>query len=199
MFKFVTIYALGDPDTLAVRYVGKTVDLMARIRSHRFEAKQGKDQTHRARWLRSLASDPVVTILATVKYCNWEEAERYWIAKMRRLGCNLTNCAAGGQTSPVEGIGHSEKTKQKLRASALRRGCRPPSQQGVKASLETRRKLSRMQKRIGNCPPANGGWNKGLKMSAEFVEKNRASHIGIPWLPARRAAQNKPLSRKRGD
>jgi predicted GIY-YIG superfamily endonuclease len=64
----VTIYALCDPDSLAVRYVGKANDMRARIRSHRHEAKSQKFRTRKANWLRSLGGrDPVVMILAIVK------------------------------------------------------------------------------------------------------------------------------------
>lgn len=185
----ITIYALCEPDTEIVRYVGKAKDLPQRLRTHRWEAKCLR--THKANWLRSLTAPPTVIILENVSEDEWDSAERYWIAEMRRRGFDLTNHALGGQTSPVEGVGHTEETKQKLRDIALSRGARPPSRSGTRASDETRKKLSVLAKARGCKPPPRGGWNKGLKMSAEAVEANRRSHKGIPWSPARRAAQER--------
>jgi len=39
------IYALCDPDTMEVRYIGKARDMGARLRSHRFEGKNAR--THK--------------------------------------------------------------------------------------------------------------------------------------------------------
>jgi len=186
----VTIYALCDPDTRECRYVGKANDMMARIRGHRSEALGNKFQTRKARWLRSLGGrEPVVRVLEVVVPEQWAEAERRWIAALRLSGADLTNFADGGQTSPVEGKGHTEETKAKLRATHLRLGNRPPSRKGVLVSEETREKLRAASLRRGAKPPPRGGWNKGLKMSDEVVEKNRRSHVGKSWSPARRAAQ----------
>lgn len=102
-----------------------------------------------------------MTVLAEAGPDDWQEAERFWIAELRRQGCNLTNFADGGQTSPVEGRGHTEASKEKMRQSALRLGIRPPSRKGAKVTEATRERL-RIAKR-GCKPPNMGGWNKGHK------------------------------------
>lgn len=160
----VTIYALCDPDTLAVRYVGKANDLAVRMRNHRFEVRNKRFRTRKVNWLRSLKGrDPVVVVLDTVAYEGWEEVERRWIAEMRSRGCDLTNYADGGQTSPVEGKGHTEESKAKMRASAIRNGSKPPSRKGQKTTDETRKRLSEAAIRRGCKPPNVGGWNKGIR------------------------------------
>ena len=174
----VTIYALCDPDTLEPRYVGKAISLAARIRGHRWEAKSNKLHSHKINWLRSLnGRDPEVIVLAEVGFDRWQEAERHWIAEMKRRGCNLTNFADGGQTSPVEGKGHTEEAKAKMRAAAIKNGAKPPSQKGRKASEETRRKLRAAVLFRGATPPAMGGWNKGVrrthcKNGHEYTKEN---------------------------
>ena len=187
----IVIYALCDPDTGECRYVGKANDMRARSRGHRWEARGKRFQTRKARWLRSLGGrEPAVRVLEVVAPDQWAEAERRWIAEMRLRGADLTNFADGGQTSPVEGRGHTQASKEKMRAAALANGARPPSRKGATVSAETREKLRASSLRNRNEPPPRGGWNKGLKMSDEFVEKNRRAHVGKPWSPARRAAQN---------
>lgn len=174
----VTIYALCDPDSLAVRYVGKANNMRSRINSHRWEAKSSKIHTRKANWLRSLKGrEPVIMILAVVKHDEWAEAERYWIAEMRNRGSDLTNYADGGQTSPVEGKGHTEETKLKLSKNAIARGCRPPSQKGIVATSDTRKKLSEACRARNARPPERGGWNKGVKKTHcnhghEFMPEN---------------------------
>jgi hypothetical protein len=159
--KTVTIYALCDPDTGLVRYVGKTIDLNARIRSHKYEAFSGKYKTRKAHWLKPIGGKPKIIILEVVEFEKWQEAEIRWIAFWRQSGANLTNYADGGQTSPVEGKGHSEETKAKLRANALKKGIKPPSRIGMqswnKGSLGTM-KPNRTTFKSGCIP-----YNKGLR------------------------------------
>ena len=185
----VIIYALCDPNTKEYRYVGKANDLGSRIRCHRWEAQSSLLHTHKVNWLRSLSCDPIVEILQITDSETWQDAERYWISEMRRRSANLTNFADGGQTSPVEGKGHTEESKEKMRESALRNGSKPPSRKGQIVTDEAREKMRIVALRRGATPPSSGGWNKGKKMSIDFCEKNRLGHIGIPWSSARRVAQ----------
>lgn len=187
----VTIYALCDPDTKECRYVGKTSDLISRIRCHRWEAVSSPLHNHKVNWLRTLSGEPTVEVLEEVGSNTWQVAERYWIREMREQGANLTNFANGGQTSPIEGKGHTEESKIKMRDAALRNGAKPPSRKGQVVTNEAREHMRVAALRRGAIPPSMGGWNKGRKMSIEFCEKNRAGHIGIPWSVARWIAQEK--------
>lgn len=185
----VTIYALRDPRTKEIRYVGKTIDVESRIRSHRWEKQSSKLHTYKINWLRTLKSEPIFDVLQQVPYSKWEKAERYWIAKLRKKGCRLTNFADGGQTSPVEGKGHTEASKQKMRQSALKNKACPPSRKGMSAWNKNTRGLCKRNSTSftkGQTP-----WNKGKTMSKELIEKNRAGHVGIPWSKARWAAQKR--------
>jgi GIY-YIG catalytic domain len=56
------IYALIDPLTHLVRYIGQTTNLESRFRQH----CSGKDSTTGA-WVRSLAQPPVLAVLETVE------------------------------------------------------------------------------------------------------------------------------------
>ena len=188
----VTIYSLFDPDTGEDRYVGKAVNLAARVRSHIFEKNDPRFHTYKVNWLRSLGDKkPGIRILQTVPQDSWEEMERHWIQVLKALGARLTNFADGGQTSPVEGKGHSEATKVKLREKMLARGCKPPSRKGQPVSDEARQHMRESALQRGVRPPVMGGWNKGRKATPEEVEKNRLGHVGKPWSAARIAAQER--------
>ena len=191
----VTIYALVDPNTLETRYVGKANNIKVRIRGHKWESKSSKLHTRKVNWLKSLGDkEPMVVVLEISDRDNWQEAEKRWIAELRKTNKNLTNFADGGQTSPVEGKGHTEETKAKLKALALARGCKPPSRKGQVVSDITREKLRKASLLRGATPPPMGGWNKGKKMTKEFCEQMSEARKGMPWSPARRKAQENKLT-----
>lgn len=104
----VTIYALIDPRTGRIRYVGKTVDLKKRLKAHlRANEKGPKD-----RWIRRLQEkdlEPKVEVLEKCAESKWEAREKYWIKKMRRKeGSALLNRAPGGVWVP-----HKKRRKRR--------------------------------------------------------------------------------------
>lgn len=93
------IYALADPDTDEVRYVGKADSVKERYASHLREAKQGK-QSYKCAWIRQILTKqqkPKLIILEEVSLEDWKKAEIYYIAEFKKLGHNLTNIAKGGE------------------------------------------------------------------------------------------------------
>lgn len=112
------IYALIDPMTREIRYVGKTSKgVIVRLKKHMNVAKHN-DGSHLLHWLRELDDNgmtPATKILETVKRGDsWQERERYWIAYGRESGWPLTNATDGGDGL----VNPSEKTRQKLSDAA---------------------------------------------------------------------------------
>lgn len=92
------IYVLSDPESGAVRYVGKTDSLRRRYGAHLSAAAKGA-QTPSAEWIRDLLSrglKPKFKVIETITVEDWEERETFWIAHFRALGDGLTNVAFGG-------------------------------------------------------------------------------------------------------
>lgn len=98
-----TIYALKDPATGCVRYVGFTSrTLSVRMYAHFGHAKAGQ-RTHKAVWILSLISaglKPVIEVLETGYGSGWGKAERFWIEFYRAAGSQLTNLTDGGEGTP---------------------------------------------------------------------------------------------------
>ena len=89
------IYALVDPDTGSVRYVGKSNDPYRRAREHRAKSRFGF-RTKKSDWICSLSEGPVVVILEVVTDETWQAREQFWIAFYRKQREPLFNWADGG-------------------------------------------------------------------------------------------------------
>lgn len=131
-----------------IRYVGKTKrSLSSRLRRHlREAAKSEPGKRHVFDWMRSVGFDVEIISLERDPI-DLGEAERAWIATLRRYGCRLTNIAEGGAGVIVRGrvpwnkgrSGVSAETSARMAVSARARGGHPHTE-------ESRRKLSEGRK-----------------------------------------------------
>jgi hypothetical protein len=92
----VYIYALKDPDTEDMRYVGMSKQPKIRFKAHMHDRSNNRKGAWIAE-LRAAGKRPILTILEETNKENWEDRERYWIAKGRESGWPLLNIMAGGQ------------------------------------------------------------------------------------------------------
>jgi hypothetical protein len=152
----ITIYALIDPRTDGVRYVGKSVNVVQRYRIHCV----ARGNRHSAVWIRSLRNvglRPVLTILEVATEEMWEERERYWIAFYREQGCDLTNLTDGGEG--MHGISPSAETRRKLSMAGLIAQNRPEAKAAARermvaryADLTERERQSQRSHEVGVRP-----------------------------------------------
>ena len=110
------IYALTDPRTSDVRYVGVTTTTVAiRLRRHLNEANRNSPG-HKNNWIRQLQAlglRPQTSILQEGDGPGWIAAEQHWIAHFWQAGAKLTNLAKGGE-APF-GCKRSDETRAKMR------------------------------------------------------------------------------------
>jgi hypothetical protein len=138
MNKTTFIYALLDPDTRRIRYVGKADDPEFRYRKHLVKCKEEKN--HRATWLRFLKTNgkkPILEVLDEVLHSEWGFWEREYIRLFRILRFDLVNATDGGDCGPV----HRGPDNVSYGKPGAMRG-KHPWNFGKKASLETRLKMS---------------------------------------------------------
>lgn len=137
------IYALSDPRTGTIRYVGVTFRGKRRFNEHLSRAVTG-GRTHRDCWIRSLITAgvrPAYAILETGYGDGWQDRECYWIARHRAIG-NLTNLTDGGDGTP----GCIPTPELRRKWSAMRAGVpyapgRRPAMLGRRHTPEAREKI----------------------------------------------------------
>lgn len=111
------VYALIDPVTLLVRYVGRTIQGHQRFVQHRY----AKNQTHVSNWVQALRAQGLNFIPVVLEHCSTKEEllerEAWWVAYGRLSGWELTNLTDGGDGS--WGYTPTQATRAKLRALHL--------------------------------------------------------------------------------
>ncbi len=90
------IYALIDPDTNKIRYIGKSNNPTKRLYDHIHSCNL--TNTHKNNWIKSLLEEdkkPIVKVLEEVDMDDWQFYEKYWINKLKKNN-PLTNLDTGG-------------------------------------------------------------------------------------------------------
>lgn len=175
--KTVFLYALCDPLSGRIRYMGKATDPYDRYERHLRNAY--REKTHKACWIKSLLANnqvPILEIVDVVPENEWEFWEREWIKVCRILLFDLTNGTEGGDgrsgfvTSPEVKIAISRalsgrETSQKTRALLSK------ASRGRKTSLETRQK--QRLRRLGRKTSADTRAKQSVALLSYWQEKKR--------------------------
>lgn len=100
MAELIAIYGLYDPESGALRYIGKTISPKKRLAQH---CRGNANQMHMpvVRWCRDLRLRSLSPRMEVLTWCrDWETAERKLIAAHRKAGVDLLNVASGGTAMP---------------------------------------------------------------------------------------------------
>lgn len=114
----VTIYALCDPDTGAVRYIGQTTAEPSGRFTHHLSASTEGGALKR-RWLDVLVAQglqPTMRVLATTTSDHADEIERQYITRYTADGAALTNSPP---TPPAPSGGHTSVQTGKTRTISV--------------------------------------------------------------------------------
>jgi hypothetical protein len=85
------VYKLTDPFTMEVRYVGRTVEPLERLKAHIYQTNGGTDKDVWIIDLRNSGTFPIMEVIEKVTSGNGAERERYHIKFYQRQGANLFN------------------------------------------------------------------------------------------------------------
>lgn len=159
------IYALIDPVTDQIRYIGKSVRPRWRFTNH----LNDRSRTWRTNWLNTLRQrglTPRMEILERVPIDeDWQEVEQQWIATGLAEGWPLTNCTNGGDG--VSGL--PPEVRERMRLTWLGRKHKPETLEKIGASSRQRRwtpeRTELMRKKM-----------EGRTFATEWLEKIRRSN-----------------------
>lgn len=151
----IYIYALVDPFTKQVRYIGKSIRPKERLTNH----CNDRSITWRTNWIQSVLArgkHPELLILQTLDDTeDWQLAESEWIKKAREMNWPLTNCTDGGDGL----VNPPEEVRQKIITTWI----------GRKHSYETKKLI--------------GQTSRGRKHSEESKENMRKIMTGRKFTP----------------
>lgn len=175
------IYALCDPITDEVRYIGKSTSGMSRPGRHTKPAALRNDDTYKGRWLRSLVAMgtyPAVHVLSVLESPDaLADEERRWILYGRASCWPLTNCTEGGDGC----VGPTPEVRAKMRASHM--GKVSP-RKGVTLSEETKARMAaaRVGRKLSEEHKANiGRAHLGKKRPPEVGARIAAAKLGMKY------------------
>lgn len=113
----IKIYSLNDPDTLEIKYIGKTVQkLEKRLSGHITKAKYNRT-THCSCWIYSLLLKNKRPIIQLIEECLedvWVEREQYWIRYYKELICNHSIGGENGSLGYTCTVEHKNKISKSL-------------------------------------------------------------------------------------
>lgn len=181
------IYALVDPITEQVRYIGKSNNPRKRYNAHLTDTRFCK---HKINWIKKLKEQslvPVLQILEEVSQDTWQERERHWIAFYRQHGHDLINETDGGEgmngweVTPEVRAKRSESLKGKVRTPETIAKLTELSRARAK-DPEIRAKMSESAKKRQLTPEGRASLSKKRKElytnKPELRDKLSESHKG---------------------
>lgn len=191
----ISIYALIDPRTNEIRYVGKTkYPLVVRLQQH-INAK--KQRRHVYYWLRVLWKNnrvPTIRLLEEVEDTQWQEAEQRWIAKIKTEGAQLTNHTIGGDG--LSGYVMSEEHRRKIgiahKGRIISQEQRTRISRSVKALFEKREYKERVIFHLRNKSPTTINKIRASNTGKIFSEEHKAklsAALKRRWADPKQAAQ----------
>lgn len=196
----ISIYALRDPFTLKIRYIGQTSNLRRRYWQHLKAGKLCQPDTYIYRWISNLLSKneiPQLIILEEVEDEFWEQAEISWIEYALWIGWPITNTAPGGQTNYAihnsskshcpYGHEYSDDNTYIIPITGSR-SCRTCKKDRQKASIERYRKNSEKRRmdlksgRLDDMIKSNkeiSEWIRSNRFKMSLSQKQLANKIGV--------------------
>jgi group I intron endonuclease len=182
------IYALCEPDTGAIRYIGKSSSGLKRARAHEYAGNLKRSKGLCRNWIVSLHNKGLRPLAEVVEYhtnhADLIEAEKFYISYFRSLGFNLTNMTDGGEGCPGRKL--SKEARERLRQVNLGNK-HSLGKKKAPVSKEVRLRMSERNKlRMKDPAVRQNISNKltGLKQSKETIGKRQRNMVGKreKWL-----------------
>jgi hypothetical protein len=194
--KFI-IYALQDPTTMEIRYIGRSCSGLVRPKQHTFPSSL-KHPNPKNDWLRPLAAQglkPTVIVLQEVESASHLDAqEEHWIELALSFGWRLTNLTLGGPG--LYGKKHSSETIAKMKDARKKKWTDPKYREEMAqkkrppVSEEARINMSKAQRARMQTPEGKASIKKAsLAAFAATTPEQRSRNSALSWAPELRERQ----------
>lgn len=196
--KTTFIYALCEPGTTTVRYIGKSNDPAKRLKTHLQKSGSLKRGNKLGKWLLKVGV-PTLVILREVLVEDWEIAEERYIRIARGCGMDLVNSTDGG-----EGV-HNPSAESRERSRVSKLGEKNPYFGGLPpATLAAATKANTGRiKSLEECENISRGLKGKPKSAAHITNISGENHhmfgrtgINNPNFGSKRSEETKNNMRK---
>lgn len=172
---YVKIYALVEPISNEIKYIGKTKqELRKRLSAHIHESKTSN--TKKNTWIQSLKKKglkPKIEEIDLVLETEWEFWEIYWIAQFKTWGFELKNTDGGGKGQSSEFMKNNNpmfKLETRLKSSKSLMGNQ--FAKGIKHSQETKERVGKGVRKYYSINPRTDEHNKKIGQSGAKTKSN---------------------------
>ena len=164
----IYIYALKDPITQQIKYVGKSKSIRRRLQSHiDYARKTDRKRRYVSDWILSLLRKnlrPEISILEITTEKLWCDREKYWIKHFKELGCSLCNLTDGGKSN--NGYKYTKELKDVRRQARI----------GYRTPESVKKKISRSLSKKVKCVEDNVTFNSMKEAAIYSGASNSTFH-----------------------
>lgn len=170
-----SIYALVDPDSGELRYIGKANSPASRLKTHISDARQRKRPVHH--WINKLLSQGKAPDMVVIRDgCkDWKEDEKELIASGRAAGYRLLNLAEGGDAPMCD-----KPTRQRNAIKACKRRAESEGLRGYWEMAKAGGRAAKIMREAGKIDKADNlieALRKLKTASDDYKEM-----VGLWWL-----------------
>lgn len=172
----IYIYALADPITKEIRYIGKSIRVKGRYKDH----LNDNSRTHKVNWIKSLLKKelkPLLIILEELQDMDdWQQKECFWIKVAKDKKWNLVNSTDGGDGV----LNISGEGKKRMLEAWKGRKHKPETLLKISKASKGRRKTKAMKQFMSNKMKGRKIlWADKLKISVRKFNDERLKNVLI--------------------
>lgn len=182
--KPIVIYALCDPRTGAIRYIGKSWQPSRRLIYHVYHARRGTRHLPVHRWIWQILKrglrPTLLEIESVLPGADWASRERHWIENYRAVGAKLLNLTDGGEG--LTGYLFAGTLHARRIAAKMRRGANLLCDECSKRFYQKLKEINKSRSGAHFCSRACYlTWQVGRtkKISADFTAKGVAAAAAV--------------------
>ena len=184
------LYALIDPRTDDLRYIGKTTSPKRRYQEH-LRGRTTREKSWKASWIQSVLNAgalPEMVLIESGIGEAWREREAHWIEELRDC-CRLVNMREGGYGPSMVAI--SDETRKKISRAAKNR---PPMSEAARQKLSAHNLGKKMSENV-RAKLRGRKRSEQTKSRMAEAQRRRCGTEGVARTPPGPQSEKQPVIR----